>query len=289
MKKKTVVVLALLFVMIFVVACGGDSSNPPANDNQGAQSGGSGKYTDGAYYAEQADYSEKSGWKEAVALKVENGNIVDVYWTALHKDGGLDKKLAAKKGKYGMINAGAQSEWDVQAEIMEQLLIEKQDPEAIVVNEDGKTDAVSGVSITVDGFVELAEAALAAGPVEVGPYKDGHYYAEGDFAEKSDWKETVDVTILNGNIYALQWNGLHKDGGTDKVTRSKDGEYGMKAGGAQAEWHEQTVLAEQFILEKQDPNALSYDDGGYTDAVSGVSIHVNGFIELLKEALKQAK
>lgn len=173
---------------------------------------------------------------------------------------------------------------------MEEYLVAQQSVDGLTLNDEGRTDAVSGVSIHVNGFTELAAKALAAGPVEAGPYKDGSYHAEAaDFDANSGWKEAVDVTVINGKIAAVSWNGIHKDGGTDKVTRSKSGEYGMKKGGAQSEWHEQAYQAEQYLIEKQDPQAIVTAEDGKTDAISGVSIHVNGFVELAAKALEGAK
>ncbi|MNE53911.1 FMN-binding domain protein [compost metagenome] len=186
----------------------------------------------------------------------------------------------------------AQAEWHEQAAKMEQYLIEQQSVEGITLNDEGKTDAISGVSVGVDEFSALVGKALAAGPVEAGAYKDGNYHAEAaEFDANSGWKETVDITVINGKIAAVQWNGVHKDGGTDKVTRSKSGEYGMAAkGGAQAEWHEQALKAEQYLLEVQDPAAIAFNaEDGKTDAITGVSIHVNGFVELALKALETAK
>jgi len=122
-------------------------------------------------------------------------------------------------------------------------------------------------------------------------YKDGVYTAEQDnFDEKSGWKSTIKIVVEGGKIVSVDWNGVHKDGGDDKDTRSKSGEYGMVAkGGAQAEWHEQAEKMEAYLVEVQDPKLIKYDDGGYTDAVAGVSIHVNDFVELAIKALENAK
>ncbi|MNJ57113.1 hypothetical protein D3C77_526910 [compost metagenome] len=60
-------------------------------------------------------------------------------------------------------------------------------------------------------------------------------------------------------------------------------------GGAQAEWHEQAAKAEQYLIEKQDPAAASFDDEGKTDAVSGVSITLKSYFDLTAKALEQAK
>lgn len=307
MKKTASILASLLLATSLLAGCGnnnaGDNNNtaqpnPPAAEqpaNETATAGETaveaGSYQDGVYYAEADEFS--NGWKEIVALKVEGGKIVDVEWNALPEAGGLDKKNFDKAGKYGMKEkAGAQAEWWEQVEKAEAYLLEVQDPAAIPYNEeDGKTDAIAGVSIHVNGLVELAQKALAAGPVEPGPYKDGTYYAEEEEFGNSGWKYTATITVLNGNIVAADWNGVHKDGGDDKDTVSKNGEYGMvEKGGAQAEWHEQAALAEAYLLETQDPTAITYTtEQGHTDAIAGVSIHVVEFFELAEKALEGAK
>lgn len=284
MKRTAALLLSLIFVIALAAGCG--------NNNDKAASGSEGSYKDGLYYAE-GPIDEKSGWKELVALKVEKGKITSVNWNGLHRDGGLDKKSVSAAGGYGLVaKGGAQAEWHEQAMKAEQYLLDKQDPKLITFNaEDGKTDAITGVSIHVNGLVELASQALEAGPVQAGPYKDSTYHAEGEFDAKSGWKEVVDLTVINGKIAAVRWNAVHKDGGTDKVTRDKAGEYGMKEkGAAQADWYEQALKTEQYLLEKQDPSSISFNaEDGKTDAISGVSIHVNGFVELAAKALEGAK
>lgn len=271
----------------------GEQVTPPADPpaQEAGSDEGEARWVDGVYYAEAPEFDAHSGWKDIVGLKIEGGNITEVQWNALYKDGGIDKKRSSEMGKYGMAAGGAQAEWHEQAAKAEQYLIETQDPTAIVLNDEGKTDAVSGVSISVDGFVALVNEALAAGPVEPGPYKDGTYYAEeSEFAENG-WKYNATVTVLNGRIIAADWNGAYQDGGDDKDTQSADGTYGLVAkGGAQDEWHVQAARAEQYLIEIQDPAAITYtDEEGHTDAISGVSIHVVEFFTLAEQALAGAK
>jgi len=287
-RKLSVVLLIIGLVMGILAGCGGSNGNDGGSKQA---SGEPGQWQDGSYYAE-GEFDDHSGWKEVVAFTVDNGNITEVNWNALNQNGGIDKKTSSERGIYGMVaKGGAQAEWHEQAAKAEQFLIEKQDPAAFVVNDEGKTDAVSGVSVSVDGFVSLVTEALDAGPVKAGKFKDGTYYAEEAKFAENGWKYNATITVMNGNIVAADWNGAHKDGGDDKDTQSANGTYGMVAkGGAQAEWHEQAIKAEQFLIEKQDPSAISYtDDEGHTDAISGVSIHVVEFFTLAEEALKAAK
>ena len=69
---------------------------------------------------------------------------------------------SAVAGRYGMAKAAKKGEWNVQTAAMEAALLASQDPAKIAVKADGKTDAVSGASITVKGFLELCAEALKA-------------------------------------------------------------------------------------------------------------------------------
>ena len=65
------------------------------------------------------------------------------------------------------------------------------------------------------------------------------------FSEQTGWKYMVIIEVQNGEIVSATWNGANRDGGTDKVTRSRSGEYGMaENGGAMAPWYEQAAAAD---------------------------------------------
>jgi major membrane immunogen (membrane-anchored lipoprotein) len=251
---------------------------------------GRGPYADGHYYAEEDSFSG-SGWKYFVDMTVVNGYIAAVNWNGANASAGPLKKEVSKSGAYGMVaRGGAISEWDVQAEAAEAYLLETQDPAAINYTSDaGNTDDIAGVTIHVVEFFSLAEKALEAGPQEIGPYADGLYHAEEAAFGSSGWRYVVDLTVNNGRIVAASWNGAHRDSGTDKKTRSKDGEYGMVArGGAISEWDVQAKAAEAFLLDTQDPAAVNYTtDAGNTDDIAGVTIHVVEFFSLAEKALAQ--
>ncbi|UNK19092.1 FMN-binding protein [Paenibacillus sp. N3/727] len=300
MKKKLSIILSGTLVLGGLLAgCGGEKAEEPANTEKPAAEAPAtetptteakaGEYTDGAYFA-QGEMDEKSGWQYNVTLHVEGGKIKDVNWNGSNIKAGPDKKTLSESGEYGMKEkAGAQAEWHEQAEKAEQFLVEKQDLAAITYNEEGNTDAISGVSIHVNDFVEIAQKAIQAGPTEAGPYKDGGYHAEGEMDANSGWKSTVDLTVANGKVIAAYFSGVN-DKGEDKQDFSKDGKYGMKEkGGAQAEWHEQVEKAQQFYLENQGVGSLSFNEEGKTDALSGVSVGVQEYFQLAEKALEGAK
>jgi major membrane immunogen (membrane-anchored lipoprotein) len=121
-------------------------------------------------------------------------------------------------------------------------------------------------------------------------FEDGFYFAQEDgFSEKTGWKYVVTMTVENGEITEVQWDGAHKAAGYPKDYQSRNGMYGMvEHGDAQAPWYEQAEAAEEYLLEKQDPLAINYtDEAGSTDDISGVSIHVKALFELAQKAIKK--
>jgi major membrane immunogen (membrane-anchored lipoprotein) len=121
---------------------------------------GYGMWEDGHYHAEAGEFSE-NGWKATVDLTVVSGYIVAANWNSIPEEGGKKKKQASMEGEYGMVaNSNAELHWYEQAARAEQYLLETQDPTDISYTDDGATDAISGVSITVDEFFTLAQEAL---------------------------------------------------------------------------------------------------------------------------------
>lgn len=139
-------------------------------------------------------------------------------------------------------------------------------------------------------MILLAFLVLSSACSQQAKYKDGTYEAQDAEFGKSGWKETVEVTIEGGKVAKISWDAIYKDGSIPirKKQYSKSGLYGMLAGGASDEWYDQAVAAEQFVLENG-IDALTYDDGGYTDVVSGCTVHVNAFDKLYRQCLEQAK
>ncbi|WP_461204978.1 hypothetical protein [Clostridium sp. DL1XJH146] len=119
-------------------------------------------------------------------------------------------------------------------------------------------------------------------------YEDGIYFAQEDtFNAENGWKSMVTIEVKDGEITSVDWNAASKNAGDDKKTASENGGYPMvSAGGAQAEWYEQAALVEANLIETQDPTAVEYtDEEGHTDAIAGVSVHVNDFYAVAEEAL----
>ncbi len=281
MKRLIAVLIVLTIVLVSASAAGTrDVSHLIPVESAG--------FEDGIYFAQEPGFAERSGWKYVVTLEVAGGRIVSADWNGAHRNAGLDKKTLDKMGGYQMVaRGGAIDEWYVQAQRVEQKLIETQDLASLPYDEGGYTDAVSGVTIHINEFVDLAAEALAQGPVGRGPHADGSYFAQDlQFPERGSWKSTVRLTVINGYIVAANWSGVNPQG-DDKKTVDRAGGYQMVArGGAIDEWYVQAGRVEAHLLETQDPR-IPYDEGGYTDAVSGVTIYINDFVRLVHKALEK--
>ncbi len=239
-------------------------------------------FQNGVYFAQEDQFSG-SGWKYNVTIVVKNGKITDVSWNGSNVDAGMDKDSFSRKGLYKMVEYGnAIAPWWKQAEAVEKKLISTQDVNSIRISDaEGHTDAVSGATIHVSPFVDLVKKALAAGPVGYGPYKDGTYRAEEE-AFDHGYKYAVNVTVTSGYIVAVDWDGIAEDGTDSKAKKSMDGVYGMFTNGnAIAPWWEQARAVESEVLRTQKT--------GQPDAVSGATIGLDPFYNLLNKAMARAK
>jgi major membrane immunogen (membrane-anchored lipoprotein) len=249
------------------------------------------KVKDGVYFAQSAKYSN-TGWKEQVTVAVSGGKIVEAVWNGVSNIAGAADKLSyAASGKYGMIKASKiKSEWDTEAKATAAYLVKTQDINFSKIGSDGHTDAITGATITVSEFFALAKQALASPPVAKGNYKTGYYFAQqADFDKSSGWKDSVLVTVVNGSIVDVVWNGTYKDATKkSKIVEATEGRYGMGKVAKKGEWNVQAEAVEAAIVKAGDPAKIAVKADGTSDAISGASIHVTA-VGLAIEALKTAK
>jgi len=245
---------------------------------------------DGKYFAQDSAFAS-TGWKDQVVLEIKGGKISSVNWNGIGNQGLEDKKTVAASGRYGMKKVAKQGEWDVQAKNVEDFLLKVQDPSKISLNDKGKTDAITGASMTVSGFVNLVDKALAAGPVAKGMYsKDGWFYSSAADFDSSGWKSNVLATVVNGTVVDIMWNGISKDTKKkSKLVEAVSGKYGMGKVAKLGEWNVQAEKVQSGLLKVQDPAKIVVNAKGKADAITGVSITVSDFFTLSAEALGKAK
>ena len=116
---------------------------------------------------------------------------------------------------------------------------------------------------------------------------DGFYFAEEAAFQSSGWKDQVVLQVKGGKIVAAAWNGINNMAIMDKKSESAAGRYGMiKASKIAKEWHEQAAVVEKYLVSTQDTAFSKYSNAeGNTDAITGASMHVKGFFELVKAAI----
>ncbi len=219
---------------------------------------------DGVYTAQGTP--DDSGNYGFVTVTIENGKIVSALWDEMH--GGESKAKLSEEGKYVM-----KPVWKTQSESLGAYVVENQTT-AGIMNETGYTDAVSGVSIYVGGFVGLVDQAIAQANGQ-----DGTYTVEGEKDDNGNYG-FVNVTIEGGKVTNVVWDEVY--GGESKAQLSIEGKYVMKP-----VWKTQSESLGAYVVENQTTDGI-LNEKGYTDAVSGVSIYVGGFVDLTNQAISQA-
>lgn len=240
---------------------------------------------DGFYYASADSYN--NDWKYNVAIEVKDGKVIDAEWSGLSIEGGKDKFTFAADGEYGMIKASTiDAEWNDQSKNTSDFFIENNGETTIEYsNEDGNTDAISGVTFKVKDFFNLADQALNSGPIASGDLEDGYYYNEAE--EDNGQTDFVQIVVLNGRIVDANINVLMEDDSGDDSTKkeiSLAGDYGMDKV-ADTPMHEQLSKIENFLVENQNTD-VNYIDDEKTDSITGATIGVKDFFELVDGAIK---
>lgn len=296
MKKLLVVLLAVTLVASFAVGC--TSSKDGGKDAV--------TYEDGVYFA-QEDAFASSGYKYFVVLTVADGKISDAKWGGTNIQPLGNKKTLSEDGKYGM-------DWHSQAVAAEKWLIENQDPALFddkYTDDEGHTDALetdagTAVSIHVVEFFDLAKKALASDPVAKGEYTTPDDFValstipvdKNDPAYKPEnaWEYRLDLIIVNGTIMDSNMNAVFDGEFSDATTKfykvDKEGKPDEKAPLSKKElgldygidWAGNAEKVDAFVEESQKFEVNYTDDKGHTDTITGVSIHVNEYEELFKEA-----
>ena len=236
-------------------------------------------FADGTY---EAKGEPMDGFTDQVNMTVKDGKITEVVWESVGEDGSK-KSVLSESGEYVMTEDGPT--WKEQAEAMAAALVENQSLDFAALDEQGKTDAVSGVSISVGGFVNLAEQCMkeAAGITETPVLQDGTYEAKGEPAD--GYTDQVNMTVKDGKITEVVWESVGEDG-SKKSVLSESGEYVMTENGPT--WKEQAEAMAAALVENQSLDFAELNEQGKTDAVSGVSISVGGFVDLAQQCLNQA-
>lgn len=132
------------------MSTGSEEQKKPGQDLEGAT------LQDGSYEARTAE-PDSNGFIDVVKITVNGGKITEASWDAVMEDG-TSKSEMSENGQYTMTEDGLT--WKKQAEALSKALVDNQSLSIFTMDDQGKTDAVSGVSISIGGFVTLAEDCL---------------------------------------------------------------------------------------------------------------------------------
>lgn len=158
-------------------------------------------FKDGTYEArtEGPDYN---GYVNTMSMTVEDGIITNLVWDAVDEQGNK-KSVMSENGEYVMTEDGPT--WKAQAEALAAAVIENQSLSFLTTDEQGKTDAVAGVSISVNDFISLTEDCMrqAAGGEGEGeaPEKTGESaeaVAEGTKIDAISGATISSKAVVNG-------------------------------------------------------------------------------------------
>ncbi len=251
------------------------------------------KAKDGIYFAQENDFAKDSGWKDQVLVTVKGGKVTSILWNGVSNlPGTADKLTAVAAGGYPMVKFGkAKAEWDVQSKAVTDYIVKTQDLAFSKFKADGTTDAISGASIHVQPFFAMVNKALASAAVPKGIYaKSGWFFSEQPaFDAQTGWKDSVLLTVVNGSIVDVLWNGTNKDAKVkSKLVEALAGRYGMAKAAKLGEWNVQAKAVQDAIVKAQDPSKIAIKADGTSDAISGASIHVTA-VFLAIDALKAAR
>ena len=107
-------------------------------------------------------YEDKiAGAESTVTVKVtvdNDGKITSVFFDETNKD---STKKALGYGYNMKAFGGTPYEWFEQVEFLEKAIVENQGTDFITLNEAGKTDAVSGCTISVNHLIDAFNAVIA--------------------------------------------------------------------------------------------------------------------------------
>ncbi|QQO10047.1 hypothetical protein [Breznakiella homolactica] len=121
-------------------------------------------------------------------------------------------------------------------------------------------------------------AVVAAAAAGAQTLQDGFFFAQDDRFSSDGWRNQVVLEVKGGKITSANWNG------TNIIPGVQDRKGYAASNSAAADWASQAQKAEQYLVGNQNINFNQYNDQGVTTAISGVTIPVKPFFDLVRKA-----
>ncbi len=278
MKKLLSILFALALIL---VACGGDTETEEKEEKKETEVS---TYEDGYYHAMAA--VDEKGWATVVMFEYKDGMIDTFEFDA------YNLKTGSKKSKFEMSEAGeynlpegAVGTYHEQAQAIMDYVVENNGLEDVEFDSEGNSDAISGATIDYSDLGTLIDEALKAGPVEEGDLEDGVMFGKADTDDKG-WTEQVAYFVDNGIIIGAHVDATKVEGEETsyKSDLSVAGEYKLPDGSAAPLFEQFMTIEEEILADQADFGNIEVDEEGKTDAISGATISLDGFIKAFNEA-----
>ncbi len=256
---KKLIALGTMFALVAAVAVGCQQATTGTEDQNDNNPVVQGIYENGTHAAE-LDADER-GWKAAVEIVVENGNIISVDFDEYNEEGARkseDEAYAERMEPAAGITPAAAYEF------LQESLLDTQDITTI--------DAATGATSSTEKFQKVVKMALGLEIAQEG-LTDGVFTAETE-ADERGWKAVLEITVENGQIVAVDFDEVNEE----DARKSEDEAYAERMSAATditpAEAYE---ALEQALLDNQDIEAV--------ETVTGATSSTEKFQKLVKEAL----
>ncbi len=128
----------------------------------GCEKVGEGKYKEGTYLGTYTDnYGGAKNTAMAIVYVDSNGLIKSVYLDTTYVKDGVNTTKKTLGNDYGMkTRSEAGKEWYEQVNLIESKVVENQDISFIKLDDNGKTDAIAGVTMKIDALYNALDNAL---------------------------------------------------------------------------------------------------------------------------------
>ena len=238
-------------------------------------------FANGFYFAQDANWSNNQ--KNQVAIEVRGGKMSSVNFNVISlASGARDLKTISRAPDA----AAAVKNWAGQVAAVENHIVSSQNL---------SNARVQGGPSNASSLFDLANRAVGGRSpqaVPKGTYsKDGWFYAEDQKADEWHTRNTVLITVLNGTIVDVLWNGIlvgmPPSINPSKLITSRARGYPMVD--SKWPWDEQANKIAAEMLKLQNPAMFKIKPDGHADGISGVSIHISDFVNVAKQALTAAQ